>query len=299
MNHFLSIRWDVDPEIFSLGAIHLRYYGVLLVSGFVMAFFVLRNIFRHEHLPPQLFDNFSIVAVVSTFVGLRLGHFLFYQPALFFTNPLEIILPVRFSPQFEFIGYQGLASHGGAIGILLGLFWWSRKHKKPYLWALERIVLIVPLAGAFVRIGNLMNSEVYGCETTLPWGFIFVRNGEILPHHPTQLYEAAAYFLIFFIMRYLYFQQLPKLKRGMLFGIFLILLFGARFAIEFIKNDQVAFEQNLFFNMGQILSLPFIIAGIIFLWWGWKYGKPELGWVQPALSNRQPSASKQSNKKGK
>ncbi|MDR0694846.1 MAG: prolipoprotein diacylglyceryl transferase [Prevotellaceae bacterium] len=292
MNYFLSIRWDINPEFFSFGAIHLRYYAILLVSGFIAAFFVLRNIFRHENLPPQLFDNFSIVAVVSTLVGLRLGHFLFYQPAFFFTNPLEIIFPVRFSPQFEFVGYQGLASHGGAIGILLGLFWWSRKHKKPYLWALERIVLIVPLAGAFVRIGNLMNSEVYGCETTLPWGFIFVQNGEILPHHPTQLYEAAAYFLIFFIMRYLYFQQLPKLKRGMLFGIFLILLFGARFAIEFIKNDQVGFEQNLFFNMGQLLSLPFIIAGIIFLWWGWKYGKPELGWIPSPAGNRQPAVSK-------
>ncbi|MDR0581744.1 MAG: prolipoprotein diacylglyceryl transferase [Prevotellaceae bacterium] len=297
MYSFLSIRWDVNPEIFSLGPIHLRYYGILIVSGFMVGFFVMRNIFRHEHLSLQLFDNFSIVVTISTLVGLRLGHFLFYQPAFFFTNPLEIIFPVRFSPEFEFIGYQGLASHGGAIGILLGLFWWSRKHKKPYLWALERIVLIVPLAGAFVRIGNLMNSEVYGSETTLPWGFIFVRNGEILPHHPTQLYEATAYFLIFFIMRYLYFRQLPKLKRGMLFGIFLILLFGARFAIEFIKNDQVGFEQNLFFNMGQLLSLPFIIAGIIFLWWGWKYGKPELGWILPAV--RQPSASEKPGRKRK
>ncbi|MDR3132741.1 MAG: prolipoprotein diacylglyceryl transferase [Prevotellaceae bacterium] len=296
MNSFLSIRWDVDPEMFSLGFIHLRYYGVLLVSGFVFAYLVMRNIFRREHLSQELFDNFSIVAIISTLVGLRLGHFLFYEPAAFFTHPLEIIFPVRFSPQFEFVGYQGLASHGGAIGILLGLFWWSRKRKIPYLWALERIVLIVPLAGAFVRIGNLMNSEVYGCETSLPWGFIFVRDGEVLPHHPTQLYEAAAYFLIFFIMRYLYIKQLPKLKRGMLFGLFLILLFGARFAVEFIKNDQVAFEQNLFLNMGQLLSLPFIIAGIIFLWRGWKYGRPEQGWLPASVTS---AAGKQPDKKTK
>lgn len=293
----MSIRWDVNPEFASLGFLHLRYYSVLLASGFVAAYFVLRNIFRREQLPQQLFDSFSITAILSTFIGLRLGHFLFYEPSAFLTNPLEIILPVRFSPHFEFTGYQGLASHGGAVGILLGLLWWSAKHKKPYLWALERIVLVVPLAGAFVRIGNLMNSEVYGCETTLPWGFIFLRNNETLPHHPTQIYEAAAYIVIFFILRYLYLRQLPKLRRGMLFGIFLILLFGARFAIEFIKNDQEAFEQNLFFNMGQLLSLPFIIAGIIFLWRGWKYGKSELGWVQPAVSKtvvsgKQPSRPK-------
>jgi prolipoprotein diacylglyceryltransferase len=161
-------------------------------------------------------------------------------------------------------------------------------------------VLIVPLAGAFVRIGNLMNSEITGAVTTLPWGFIFVRNGETLPQHPAQLYEALAYVLIFFLIWYLYTRQLPKLKRGMLFGLFLILLFGARFAIEFIKNNQVAFEEDMFFNMGQLLSLPFIVAGIAFLWGGWKYGKPEAGWIskgQPAggSSSRQPaSSSKQS-----
>ncbi|MDR3350227.1 MAG: prolipoprotein diacylglyceryl transferase [Prevotellaceae bacterium] len=304
MNHLLSVNWDVNPEIFSLGAIHLRYYAILLVGGFVIAYFIMRNIFRREHLPQELLENFALTAALSTVIGLRLGHFLFYEPSYFFTNPLEIILPVRFSPQFEFTGYQGLASHGGAIGILLGLFWWSRKKKMPYLWALERIVLIVPLAGALVRIGNLMNSEVYGRVTTLPWGFIFVRNGEILPHHPTQLYEAMAYFLIFFILRYLYTKQLPKLKRGMLFGIFLILLFGARFAIEFIKEPQVGFEENMFFNMGQLLSLPFIIAGVIFLWQGWKYGKPEQGWIplpalskQPATGKPQPQAGKKANKK--
>ena len=299
MNTLLSIRWDVNPEIFSLGPIHLTYYGVLLVSGFTIAYFVLRNIFDREHLRQPLFDGFSVAAVVSTLIGLRLGHFLFYQPSAFFTNPLEIIFPVRFSPHFEVIGYRGLASHGGAVGILLGLLWWSCKHKKPYLWALERIVLVVPLAGAFVRIGNLMNSEIYGCETTLPWGGVFVRNGEILPRHPTQLYEAAAYLLIFFILRYLYLRQLPKLKRGMLFGIFLILLFGARFAIEFIKNDQAEFEQSLFFNMGQLLSLPFAIAGALLLWWGWRYGKPELGWIPSPAGSKQPAAGKQPNRSKK
>jgi prolipoprotein diacylglyceryl transferase len=291
---FLSVYWDANPEIFSLGPIHLRYYGVLLVSGFAMAYFVLRNVFRREHLPPSLFDNLAIVTVLSTIIGLRLGHCLFYQPEYFLTHPLEMILPVRFSPTFEIIGYQGLASHGGAIGILLGLFWWSRKHRIPYLWTLERIVIVVPLAGAFVRIGNLMNSEIYGGATTLPWGFIFARDNQITPHHPTQLYEAATYFLLFFIMWFLYTRKLPKLKRGMLFGILLICLFGARFAIEFIKNDQVAFEKDLLFNMGQLLSLPFIVAGIVFLWWGWHYGQPEAGWLPPSAgrAGAPPAAAK-------
>jgi prolipoprotein diacylglyceryl transferase len=286
MFQFLSIHWDVNPEIFSIGPVHLRYYGVLLVGGFIIAYFVLRKMFRREQLSQQMLDSLAIVTVLSTIIGLRLGHCLFYQPDYFLAHPLEIILPVRFSPSFEVIGYQGLASHGGAIGILIGLLWWSSKHKTPYLWTLERIAIVVPLAGAFVRIGNLMNSEIYGGATSLPWGFIFARSGETLPHHPTQLYEAAAYFILFFIMWYLYVKKLPQLKRGMLFGIFLILLFGARFGIEFIKNNQVGFEDNLPLNMGQLLSLPFIAAGVAILLWGWRYGKPEAGWVQGKVQGK-------------
>ncbi len=245
--HLLTVNWNVDPEIFALGPVPLKYYGVLLVVGFIAAYLVLRNIFRREQLSQQVLDSFAFTIAISTIIGLRLGHCLFYEPERYLAHPWEIILPFSGG---KFIGYQGLASHGGAIGILLGVVWWCWKHKKNYIWALERVVIIVPLAGAFVRFGNLMNSEIYGRPTSLPWGFNFVKDPRwswpielggsgSLPCHPTQIYEALAYLAIFFFMWYLYTKKLPEMKRGMLFGIFLILLFGVRFLVEFIKNDQV------------------------------------------------------------
>jgi prolipoprotein diacylglyceryl transferase len=281
MWNFLSVYWDVNPEIMAIGPMHLRYYGILMVGGFFAAYVLVRTMFRREQLPQGLFDSFAIAIVISTLIGMRLGHCLFYQPEIFLESPLEVFLPVRFSPHFEFIGYQGLASHGGAIGILVGVWWWCRKHKRNYVWALERVVIAVPLVGALIRLGNLMNSEIYGTETTLPWGFIFALRHETVPHHPTQLYEALAYFIIFLIMWGLYTKKFAKLKRGMAFGLFLILLFGVRFAIEFIKEPQVDFEASMALNMGQLLSLPFIIAGIVLLWWSWKKGKPALETAKP------------------
>jgi len=283
MINFLAIRWDVNPEMFALGPIHLRYYGVLFVLSFIAAYFVMRKIFRREQMSQNLLDNFAFTIVISAVIGARLGHCLFYQPTHFLTHPWEIVWPFS---NGEFIGFQGLASHGGAIGILLGLWWWCRKQKKSYMWAMERIVVTTPLAGAIIRFGNLMNSEIYGDVTSLPWGFEFIKNLSdwmaghppiyTAPSHPTQIYEALAYLAIFFVMWFLYSKKLPKLKRGMLFGIFLILLFGMRFLIEFIKQTQVPFEDSLSLNMGQILSLPFILAGIGILCWAFVKGKPEL-----------------------
>jgi prolipoprotein diacylglyceryl transferase len=232
--------------------------------------------FGREKIPMPLLEKLTIVVAVSTFVGARLGHCLFYQPEYFLVHPLEIILPVRFSPHFEFIGYQGLASHGAAIGIFTGLWYFSWKHKKNFVWLLDRIAIVVPLAGSLVRIGNLMNSEIYGDVTNLPWGFIFVRAGETLPHHPTQIYEALAYLALFVIVYLLYRYQLPKLRRGTLFGVFLIGLFTARFFIEFIKEPQVGFEATWVLNMGQLLSIPFILGGIGLLCWSATHRTPAL-----------------------
>lgn len=162
-----------------------------------------------------------------------------------------------------------MASHGAAIGLLIGLWLFARKWKFPYIWILDRVAVMVPLSGALVRLGNLMNSEIYGDPTTLPWGFIFVQNGETMPMHPTQLYEAGAYVLIFLLLAHLYWRtRLAQEKRGVLFGLFLILLFTVRFVIESIKLPQEVWEQNMWLNMGQILSLPFIVAGVVILWWG-------------------------------
>jgi prolipoprotein diacylglyceryl transferase len=276
MGHFLSVYWDVNPEFFTLGPVHLRYYSILMVGGFIVAAALVRYMFRREGLPAGLFDRFAVSVFVGTLIGLRLGHCLFYQPEMFLESPLEVFLPVRFSPKLEFIGYQGLASHGGAIGILIGVWWWCRKAKRNYLWALERVVIVVPLVGGLVRLGNLFNSEIYGTETSLPWGFIFALRHEILPHHPTQIYEALVYFMLFFLMWFLYTKKFVKMKRGMAFGLFLILLFGMRFVIEFIKEPQVEFEMTMALNMGQLMSLPFVIVGVVMLLRGWKHGKPAM-----------------------
>ncbi|MDR0296136.1 MAG: prolipoprotein diacylglyceryl transferase [Prevotellaceae bacterium] len=266
MTSFLAITWNPDPEIFSLGPIHVRYYGLLFVGAFIASYYVFLYVFKREKIPIFLLEKLTIYVALATLIGARLGHCFFYDLDYFLTHPLEIILPIKFQPEFKFVGFQGLASHGATIGILIGIWYWCRKHKKNYLWLLDRMGIVGAMSGTFVRLGNLMNSEIYGGETTLPWGFIFVRAGETQPHHPTQLYEAFSYFAIFCLLFFLYRKKSLKMHRGFLFGIFLILLFSARFFIEFIKNTQVDFEESMFFNMGQLLSLPFIIAGIFLLW---------------------------------
>jgi prolipoprotein diacylglyceryl transferase len=194
---------------------------------------------------------------IGTVVGARLGHCFFYEPQYYLENPLEIIK----------IWHGGLASHGAAIGILTALYLFARKEKRSYFWVLDRIVITVALSGLFIRLGNLMNSEIYGVQTSLPWGFIFVREGETVAKHPTQIYEALSYMLIFVLLLKLYYQYKGKPKEGLLFGLFLILTFTMRFLIEFVKNTQVEFEKSMFLNMGQLLSIPFVLAGIGILWY--------------------------------
>jgi prolipoprotein diacylglyceryl transferase len=274
MSSFLSINWNPDPEFISWGFLHIRYYGLLFVGAFIASYYVLLQVFKREKVPVILLEKLTINVAIATLIGARLGHCLFYEPAYFLTHPLEIILPVKFYPHFMFTGYQGLASHGAAIGILIGIWYWCRKHKKNYLWVLDRIGIVVALSGMMIRLGNLMNSEIYGGETNLPWGFIFKRSGETLPHHPTQLYEALSYLLIFCLLFFLYRKKGEKLYRGFLFGLFLVLLFSARFCIEFIKNPQELFEVNMPLNMGQLLSLPFIITGIFLLWRSYRKKEP-------------------------
>ena len=260
----LSINWNVDPVLFSLGSIHIRYYSISWVLCFVVSYIIFRKIFKKENLKADLLDKLAINYIIPlTFIGARLGHCLFYDAAHYMQHPLEIILPVQ---DGKFIGYAGLASHGAALGILLGLWLFCLKYKMPYIWSLDRIAVAVPVAGAIIRLGNLMNSEIYGHATNLPWGFVFIRAGETSPAHPTQIYEALAYLLLFVVVYYLFFKKdIGKKKPGIIFGIFLIWLFVARFLIEFVKNNQEDFESGMTLNMGQWLSLPFVIIGIIIL----------------------------------
>lgn len=253
------ITWDVNPEIFSIGKLSIRYYGLLFALGFLGGYYILERMFRREKIQQEWLDKIFIYVMVATVVGARLGHVIFYGWDYYSQNPSEILM----------IQKGGLASHGGAIGILIGIWLYSRfvTHKSP-IWSLDRIVVPTALAGALIRLGNLMNSEIIGRPTDLPWAFQFLRadiENPLLPRHPSQLYEAACYIVVFAVLLYLYWKTEARNKQGMLFGVFLIGVFAARFFIEFLKENQEAFEQGMVINMGQLLSIPFVVAGIYLL----------------------------------
>lgn len=261
--HFLVIPWDVNPEIFRLGPLAVRWYGLLFASSFLFGYVIMNRIFKNENLGEAVLDRLTIYMAVGTIVGARLGHCLFYEPSYYLKNPIEILA----------VWHGGLASHGAAIGILIAIWLFVRKEKKDYIWALDRIAITVALAGFFIRMGNLMNSEIYGVETTVPWGFVFLRNHEVAPKHPTQIYEGLAYLSIFFLLFYLYWRKKGTHLQGLLISLLCILVFIARFFIEFLKEDQVAFEASMKLNMGQLLSIPFILLGIAGLIWSIRANK--------------------------
>lgn len=263
-----QIIWDVDPVMFYLGDRGIRWYGFLLAFGFLLAYLVLSRVMKKEGFKQELIDKFAIYVIVGVIVGLRLGHCLFYDPVYYLSNPLQILK----------VWEGGLASHGGAVGILLAVWLFAKKQKISFLGMLDRATLIVPLAGSFVRVGNLMNSEIVGVETSVPWAFVFKRLGEEALH-PTQLYEAIFYFLMFFVFYVIYMKFVKKWKDGTFLGWFLIVLFVFRYLVEFTKTEQVEFEGwTEAIKMGQLLSVPFIILGFYFIargynWFGKKTEK--------------------------
>jgi phosphatidylglycerol---prolipoprotein diacylglyceryl transferase len=257
------IRWNVSPEIFTLGPITVRWYGLLFAASFYFGYVLFTRFFKLEDIKIEVLDSLTVYMALGTVIGARLGHCFFYDPVYYSENPWEILM----------IWHGGLASHGAAIGILTALFLFARKHKVTYFWTVDRIVITVALAGFFIRMGNLMNSEIYGLQTSMPWGFIFVRDKQTLPMHPTQIYEALSYLIIFFVLYKLYYQAKGKPKEGLLFGLFLILVFSMRFIIEFIKNPQEDFERGMSLDMGQWLSVPFVLIGVAIL--VYIYRKPK------------------------
>jgi len=263
----LYINWDVNPELINLfGKISIRYYGLLFVTGLMLGYWVVKRIYEREKIPIEKLDNLTMYIIIGTIIGARLGHCIFYDPAYYFSHPLEMLLPIQFiDGSVKFVGYQGLASHGGAIGVLLSIIFYSRKNKINIWYILDKVAVAIPLTGAFIRLGNLMNSEIIGHPTTVPWAFIF-QKVDTLPRHPTQLYEALAYLFIFVFIYFLYNKKNNKRADGFIFGCFIFLLFFARLIIEFFKINQVSFESNLALNMGQILSIPFIIWGITIIY---------------------------------
>ncbi|MEE4117340.1 MAG: prolipoprotein diacylglyceryl transferase [Marinilabiliaceae bacterium] len=252
---FAIITWDVNPEIFRIGNFAVRWYGLLFASGFLFGYLLFRKMFRNEGIKEEVLEKLTIYSALGTIIGARLGHCLFYEPSYYLAHPIEILK----------VWQGGLASHGAIIGNLVALWLFVRKVHKPYMWVLDRIVIAAALAGAMIRLGNLMNSEIYGIETTLPWGFVFLQNGETAPKHPTQIYEALAYLLIFVLLHRLYWRKAGKFIQGSLFSLFFILVFSFRFFIEYVKEDQVAFEAGMKLNMGQWLSVPVVLTGIVLM----------------------------------
>lgn len=250
-----SIWWTVSPEILKLGPFSLRWYGLLFALAFVFGYIILSKVYKKEKKSLEDLEKLSIYVILGTVIGARLGHCLFYDPAYYLTNPIEILK----------VWQGGLASHGAAIGILTALYLFSKKKKdQNIIWILDRLVIVVALGGAFIRLGNLFNSEIIGKASDLPWAFVFVRVDEI-PRHPTQIYESLFYFVSFIILYSIYQKKSVTLKPGFLFGLFLILIFGFRFFIEFLKENQSSFESALPINMGQILSIPFVLLGLYFI----------------------------------
>lgn len=257
-----SINWNHDGIIVDLGFYELRVYSLLFALGFVFGFILLQKQFKEASLAQEKLDKLFVFAILGTVIGARLGHCLFYEFDYYSKNPLEIFLPVRFYPEFELTGFYGLASHGGAIGILIAVLIYSRKEEINIYWILDKMALVIPLACGFIRLGNLFNSEMIGNPSNVPWAFVFHKIDSI-PRHPGQLYESLAYFSIFLFLNF-FFQKVKK-ERGYLFGLCIVLLFSARFFLEFFKINQVEFESGMFLNMGQLLSLPFIFGGLFLM----------------------------------
>ncbi|KUF38581.1 prolipoprotein diacylglyceryl transferase [Myroides marinus] len=262
--NLVAVLWDANPEMIKIGSVPVRYYGVLFALGIILGYKIVSYVFDKERIPQFYLDKLLLYIIVGTVVGARLGHCLFYEFDYYMQNPLEIIIPfAKVNGTYQYVGFMGLASHGGAIGVLLAIYLYCRKYKIGVLWILDKIALGVPIAGAFIRFGNFMNSEIYGKPTDGSWGVIFA-NDDMIPRHPTQLYEAFGYIITGVFLWFLYHSHKVK-NNGVVFAYFLILMFSTRFILEFFKEDQVAFEQNMMFNMGQWLSVPFILIGVLML----------------------------------
>jgi len=258
------IDWNVAPQIFTIGSWEVRWYGLLFASAFFFGYILMGKFFRIAKLPEKSLDRIATYMLIGTVLGARLGHIFFYEPDYYLAHPLKML----------FIWEGGLASHGAAIGITIALALFAYREKLNFFWVTDRVLIVVALAAFLIRMGNLMNSEIFGHVTTLPWGFKFYRafppGAEVLPHHPTQIYEGLSYLLIFvYLLRYFY-KKHGNPPIAYITGIFLSGVFGMRFLIEFVKEDQVAFERNMTLNMGQWLSIPFVLLGLYLLYYSYK-----------------------------
>ena len=269
MPSLLTINWNPDPELFNLfGSFPIRYYGLLWGIGIVLSCIIVQRQYRDRKISEDKFTPLFFYCVIGITLGARLGHCIFYDWSYYQNHLIEMILPIRQFPGegWKWIGYKGLASHGGTLGLIIALWLYCRRTKMHYMDVLDMIAVATPICACFIRLANLMNSEIIGKPTDVPWAFVF-EQVDMLPRHPAQLYEAIAYFIFFLGMIYLYKKSDhgTKLHRGFFFGLCLTEIFVFRFFVEFLKENQVDFENTMTLNMGQWLSVPFVIIGIYFM----------------------------------
>ena len=260
------VTWNASPVLFSFGPLAVRWYGLAFAIGFTIGYSIVARMFKHEGAPEKWLGILLIYMVVATVIGARLGHVFFYEWDYYSQHPGDILK----------IWEGGLASHGGTIAIIIALFLFSRfVSHKPASWVFDKIVVAIALVGGLIRLGNLMNSEIYGGPTDLPWGFIFVRNGETVPAHPTQIYEALCYFALFALLMWMYWKKNAEERPWLITGVFFIGIFVPRFLIEYVKNVQVSSEYQMIqeygMNLGQMLSIPFIVLGIALVVWAMNH----------------------------
>lgn len=262
MQLFCSVTWSADPVIFDIGFISLRWYALMFIIGFYIGSKLMEVYYKHDGVNPEKVYTLFLYCFVGTIIGARLGHCLFYDPGYYLANPIEMLKTWK----------GGLASHGGTLGVFLAVIVYARRDHRSALWVLDRLGIAVAPVAALIRVGNLFNHEIYGHVTSMPWGFRFIENvgawsrgAEPVytePCHPTQIYEALCYLAVFAVNAYLYYKTDARNRRGLLLGVFFTGVFGSRFLIEYVKNVQVSFEEGMILDMGQILSIPFIVGGI-------------------------------------
>lgn len=258
LNTLCFIDWDVDPVFFHLGPFAVRYYGLFFALAFWLGYVITAKMFKDQKLPDTLVDKVFIYILVATLIGSRLGHCIFYAWDYYSQHPLEILQ----------VWKGGLASHGGTLGIIIALIIFSKRVHRPFLWIVDCICVPVALAAFFIRMGNLMNSEIVGVPTDVPWAFRFLRlhpDDALIPRHPTQIYEALFYLAVFGLLWFLYWKKRLIVRHGALFGVFMVCVFGFRIVIEGLKENQEPFEDSMVLNMGQLLSIPYVILGIVCL----------------------------------
>ena len=261
-----AIVWNPSIAPFSIFGYDIRYYSLCWVIALLSSYHIVKYAYKKSGVGEEKFEPLFMYCFFGILIGARLGHCLFYEPEYYLSNPIEMILPIRNTPNgWVFRGYEGLASHGGVIGVIIALLLYTRKTKLTMVWTLDHIAIAAPLFSTFVRLGNFMNSEIIGNVTDAPWGVVFVQAGETLPRHPAQLYESIAYLVIFLVGLLLYRKYNDRMGKGLFLGYCLFTIFTFRFLVEFIKEEQVAFEEGMTLIMGQILSIPLIIVGLYYM----------------------------------